>query len=70
MTRTICEEVTYNGDVKIINRLYEDNSLILKVETKKISHNWCSLRYRLATIEDHARMTIARLEALSTRFPH
>jgi hypothetical protein len=67
---TLYEETHYEGDVKITNRLYEDSQRILKMETKRVTHNWACIRYRLATVEDHMRATVAKLEALTTRFPH
>lgn len=70
MTKTICEEVTYKDGVRIVNRLYEDRNFILKVETKKVSKNWCSIKYRLATLEDHARMTSLLLESITATLPH
>lgn len=67
---TIYEETTYKDGVKITNRLFEDRTRILKIETKKVSANWTSLRYRLATLEDHARATAAMLEALTQTLQH
>lgn len=67
---TIYEETLFEGEKKIVRRLYENRRCILRISITESTKNRAVCVDRLATIEDHMRATKLLLDSITSTLRH